>query len=47
MQTINTVSTPLIIKQNDNANTNTNNLRIVKRYVDLNCRLKSNDGGCI
>jgi hypothetical protein len=45
MQTINTVSTPLIIKQNDNANTN--NLRIVKRYVDLNCRLKSNDGGCI
>jgi hypothetical protein len=45
MQTINTVSTPLIIKQNDNANTN--NLRIVKRYVDLNCRVKSNDGGCI
>ena len=45
MQTINTVSTPLIIKQNDNANTN--NLRIVKRYVDLNCRLKSIDGGCI
>ena len=48
IDTNNTGSTSVkpIINQNDNTQAN-NNVIIVKTSEDLNCRLKSNDGGCI